>query len=137
VQAHRSADNLHPTGAGVRVSQSTIQVVPMEVDSREASRVSAERPAIVAVDSDPDSLAAIERELDRRYAADYRIVAEWTELACHPGYCSPPFASIYGAEREEEIRTLTDPSLRRTLAERNIALRNYRHYASDHLLHRA
>jgi thioredoxin reductase (NADPH) len=48
----------------------------MEVDSREASRVSAERPAIVAVDSDPDSLAAIERELDRRYAADYRIVCE-------------------------------------------------------------
>jgi thioredoxin reductase (NADPH) len=51
-------------------------VVPMAVDSREANRVSAERPAIVAVDSDPDSLAAIERELERRYAPDYRIVCE-------------------------------------------------------------
>jgi predicted glycoside hydrolase/deacetylase ChbG (UPF0249 family) len=60
------------------------------------------------------------------------ILADWTELACHPGYCSPPFASIYGTEREEEIRTLTDPSLRQTLAECNIVLRNYRDFARDH-----
>jgi predicted glycoside hydrolase/deacetylase ChbG (UPF0249 family) len=37
------------------------------------------------------------------------IVAPWTEVACHPGYRSGEFQSVYAAEHEEEIRKLTDP----------------------------
>ncbi|MBM3224392.1 MAG: ChbG/HpnK family deacetylase [Candidatus Tectomicrobia bacterium] len=49
----------------------------------------------------------------------------WTELACHPGYASPDFSSVYLQEREEEIRTLTDPRIRQTIAELDIRLVNY------------
>jgi predicted glycoside hydrolase/deacetylase ChbG (UPF0249 family) len=43
-------------------------------------------------------------------------VAEgWTELSCHPGYRSPDFSSVYLAEREVEVRTLTDPRVRQTI----------------------
>jgi hypothetical protein len=39
-------------------------------------------PVLLAVDSDQDILAAIERDLTRRFAADYRIVtAETPERA--------------------------------------------------------
>jgi predicted glycoside hydrolase/deacetylase ChbG (UPF0249 family) len=43
-------------------------------------------------------------------------VAEgWNEFSCHPGYVTPDFRSVYLAEREEEVRTLTDPAIRRTI----------------------
>jgi hypothetical protein len=35
----------------------------------------------------------------------------WTQVSCHPGYRSPDFASVYLAEREQEVRTLTDPRI--------------------------
>jgi chitin disaccharide deacetylase len=57
------------------------------------------------------------------------ITAEWTELACHPGYRSPDFTSVYLMEREEEIRTLTDPRIRDVLGECGIVLRSYHDYA--------
>ncbi len=41
----------------------------------------ANRPAIVAVDSDTDALEMIERELERRYAQDYRIVCKRSTTA--------------------------------------------------------
>ncbi len=34
-----------------------------------------------------------------------------TELSCHPGYVGADFASPYDAERELELRTLSDPKL--------------------------
>jgi predicted glycoside hydrolase/deacetylase ChbG (UPF0249 family) len=37
------------------------------------------------------------------------VVAEWTEIGCHPGYVTPALESSYLDEREEEVRTLTDP----------------------------
>ncbi|HWS80170.1 MAG TPA: hypothetical protein VN178_04030 [Rubrobacter sp.] len=39
---------------------------------------------------------------------------KWTEFSCHPGYPSPDFAAVYDAEREAEVRTLTDPRIRQT-----------------------
>lgn len=36
----------------------------------------------------------------------------WTELSCHPGFRSPDYRAVYLDEREEEVRTLTDPRLR-------------------------
>ena len=53
----------------------------------------------------------------------------WTEFSCHPGYRSPDFTSVYLAEREEEVRTLTDPRVRETLAELGIRLASYADYA--------
>lgn len=52
----------------------------------------------------------------------------WTELACHPGYRSPDFASVYLAEREVEVRTLTDPRVRETITELGIRLASYLDY---------
>jgi predicted glycoside hydrolase/deacetylase ChbG (UPF0249 family) len=50
-------------------------------------------------------------------------VAEgWTELSCHPGYRSPDFSSVYLAEREVEVRTLTDPCVQQTMDELGIRL---------------
>jgi len=40
-----------------------------------------------------------------------------TELACHPGYVDPDFASVYSVEREAELRTLCDPAVRAVLEE--------------------
>ena len=52
-------------------------------------------------------------------------VAEgWTELSCHPGYRSPGYSAVYLAEREEEVRTLTDPRVRATVEELGIRLRS-------------
>lgn len=47
----------------------------------------------------------------------------WTEISCHPGYVD--FEAVYAKEREEEIRTLTDSSIRRAVADEGIALRSY------------
>jgi chitin disaccharide deacetylase len=52
-----------------------------------------------------------------------------TELSCHPGYVDPGFASGYAAEREAELRTLCEPSLRAALARRQIRLINFRDFA--------
>jgi predicted glycoside hydrolase/deacetylase ChbG (UPF0249 family) len=56
-------------------------------------------------------------------------VAEgWTELSCHPGYPSPDYTSVYLAEREAELRTLTDPRVRQTLDELGIRLASFADY---------
>jgi len=56
-------------------------------------------------------------------------VAEgWTEFSCHPGYVTPGFESMYSSEREEEIRTLTDPRVRQTVEEFGIRLVGYERY---------
>lgn len=52
-----------------------------------------------------------------------------TELSCHPGYLDPDHVTSYAIEREVELRTLCDPSIRRVLAERSIALASYRDVA--------
>jgi len=52
----------------------------------------------------------------------------WTEVSCHPGYASPDFSSVYLAEREAEINTLTDPRVRQTIDELGIRLVNYGDY---------
>jgi predicted glycoside hydrolase/deacetylase ChbG (UPF0249 family) len=44
-----------------------------------------------------------------------------TELACHPGYAEG-LQSRYTTEREEELRTLTDPRVRARVAELEIEL---------------
>jgi predicted glycoside hydrolase/deacetylase ChbG (UPF0249 family) len=45
-----------------------------------------------------------------------------TELACHPGYVDAAFETTYDVEREAELRSLCDPSLRHHLAELGITL---------------
>ena len=54
----------------------------------------------------------------------------WTEFSCHPGYRSPDFSSVYLSERETEVQTLTDPRIRRTIAELGIRLVSYADYAA-------
>ena len=49
-----------------------------------------------------------------------------TELACHPGFLDPGFQSVYAIEREAELRTLCDPTLRQTLRELGFRLIGYR-----------
>ena len=39
----------------------------------------------------------------------------WTEISCHPGYRSVDFTSVYDAEREAELATLTDPATPNTV----------------------
>ncbi|PYQ10770.1 MAG: hypothetical protein DMH00_10050 [Acidobacteria bacterium] len=48
-----------------------------------------------------------------------------TELSCHPGYADPDFSTGYSEEREEELRTLCDPEIRRVLAVQCIRLVSY------------
>jgi predicted glycoside hydrolase/deacetylase ChbG (UPF0249 family) len=50
----------------------------------------------------------------------------FTELSCHPGYVDPNFVSSYSREREVELRTICDPSIRRVLEEQGIRLINHR-----------
>ncbi len=52
----------------------------------------------------------------------------WTELSCHPGYVTPDYAAVYLSEREAEVRTLTDPRVRRTIEEEGIRLVSYADY---------
>jgi chitin disaccharide deacetylase len=49
-----------------------------------------------------------------------------TELACHPGYADPDLRSSYAAEREAELETLCNPTVRRALHERQIQLISFR-----------
>ncbi len=48
------------------------------------------------------------------------------EIGCHPGYVSEDFQSIYNAERELEVQTLTDPRIPLVLKQHSITLINYR-----------
>ena len=57
----------------------------------------------------------------------------WTEVACHPGYVSPDFSSVYLQEREEEVRTLTDQRIRQTIEALGIHLVNYTDYLARHI----
>jgi predicted glycoside hydrolase/deacetylase ChbG (UPF0249 family) len=52
----------------------------------------------------------------------------WTEFSCHPGYLSPDYAAVYYAEREAEVRTLTDPGIQQTIEELGISLVSYADY---------
>ena len=49
----------------------------------------------------------------------------WTELSCHPGYRSRGYRAVYLEEREEEVRTLTDPRVQATVEELGIGLRTF------------
>ena len=55
----------------------------------------------------------------------------WTEVSCHPGYRSLGYASVYLAEREEEVRTLTDPRIRQTIAALGLRLVSYADYQGE------
>jgi len=54
----------------------------------------------------------------------------WTEISCHPGYRWPDFSSVYHAEREAELATLTDTALRRTIDECGLRLASYADWAA-------
>ena len=56
------------------------------------------------------------------------VVEGWTEFSCHPGYSSPDYTAVYDAEREVEVRTLTDPRVRQTIEELGISLVSYGDY---------
>jgi chitin disaccharide deacetylase len=49
----------------------------------------------------------------------------WTEISCHPGYLTAELQSVYAAEREAEVRTLTDPRIAQLFAELQIELASY------------
>ena len=53
------------------------------------------------------------------------VVEGWTEFSCHPGYSSPDYTAVYDAEREVEVRTLTDPRVHQTIEELDIRLVSY------------
>jgi predicted glycoside hydrolase/deacetylase ChbG (UPF0249 family) len=52
----------------------------------------------------------------------------WTEFSCHPGYRSAGYTPVYDAEREAEVRTLTDPRIRETIDALGIRLASYADY---------
>jgi predicted glycoside hydrolase/deacetylase ChbG (UPF0249 family) len=58
----------------------------------------------------------------------------WTEVACHPGYVTPDFSSVYLQEREEEVRTLTDLRIRQTIEALGIQLVSYTEYLAHYTL---
>jgi predicted glycoside hydrolase/deacetylase ChbG (UPF0249 family) len=49
----------------------------------------------------------------------------WTEIGCHPGFVTDDFASVYLAEREVEVATLTDPRVRSEIEALGIRLANF------------
>jgi chitin disaccharide deacetylase len=55
----------------------------------------------------------------------------WTEIACHPGYVTADFSSVYLQEREEEVRMLTDPRIRQAIETLGIQLVNYTDYLAQ------
>ena len=55
----------------------------------------------------------------------------WTEISCHPGYPSPDFQSVYLAEREHEVRTLTDPRIGACLRDAGLRLASFAGYPSS------
>lgn len=71
--------------------------------------------------SEPEKvgLEALERMLRDEIGAGVH------ELACHPGYVDPALEAVYHADRERELRTLTDPRVPAILAEEGIRLISY------------
>ena len=57
------------------------------------------------------------------------VLPGWTEVSCHPGYRSPDFQSVYLAEREAEVVTLTDPKIKKFIRESGIQLVTFGEYA--------
>jgi predicted glycoside hydrolase/deacetylase ChbG (UPF0249 family) len=53
----------------------------------------------------------------------------WTEIMCHPGYVDKGYRSRYSAQRECEIRTLTDPEIPAWIARNGIHLASYHDFA--------
>ena len=49
----------------------------------------------------------------------------WTEISCHPGYVTDDFSSVYLAEREVELATLTDPRIREEIDALGIRLASF------------
>jgi chitin disaccharide deacetylase len=49
----------------------------------------------------------------------------WTEIGCHPGFVTDDFASVYLAEREVEVETLTDPRVAAEIRALGIRLASY------------
>jgi predicted glycoside hydrolase/deacetylase ChbG (UPF0249 family) len=49
----------------------------------------------------------------------------WSEFSCHPGYVSDDYQSVYLAERETELKTLTDPRVREAIEAGGIRLVSY------------
>jgi predicted glycoside hydrolase/deacetylase ChbG (UPF0249 family) len=49
----------------------------------------------------------------------------WTEIGCHPGFVTDDFTSVYLAEREVEVETLTDPTVRAEIEALGIRLASY------------
>lgn len=49
----------------------------------------------------------------------------WTEIGCHPGRVTPDFRSVYLAEREAELATLTDARLPARIAELGVRLAGF------------
>jgi predicted glycoside hydrolase/deacetylase ChbG (UPF0249 family) len=76
--------------------------------------------------SDPEkvSFEALERILRQEIAAGFY------EMCVHPGYVDTAFESVYHADRERELATLTDPRVRALLAEEGIRLIGYRDLAA-------
>ena len=52
----------------------------------------------------------------------------WTEFSCHPGYVTPDYTAVYLAEREAELRALTDPRIRATIEELGVRLVSFADY---------
>lgn len=53
----------------------------------------------------------------------------WTELSCHPGFLTPDYRPLYGAEREAEVRTLTDPRVGASIGALGIELESFASYS--------
>jgi predicted glycoside hydrolase/deacetylase ChbG (UPF0249 family) len=53
------------------------------------------------------------------------VGAGWTEIACHPGFVTGDFTSVYLAEREVEVETLTDPRVQAEVEALGIRLASY------------
>jgi chitin disaccharide deacetylase len=49
----------------------------------------------------------------------------WTEIGCHPGFVTDDFTSVYLAEREVEVATLTDPRVQAEIEALGIRLASY------------
>jgi len=49
----------------------------------------------------------------------------WTEIGCHPGFVTDDFTSVYLAEREVEVATLTDPRIEAEIEALGIRLASY------------
>jgi predicted glycoside hydrolase/deacetylase ChbG (UPF0249 family) len=60
------------------------------------------------------------------------VTEEWTELSCHPGYVTSDYHAVYLHEREEEIKTLTDPQLKQIIKNLGIRLVSYADYNALH-----